>query len=63
MRPFPLVPSLSSLAQAKTLVIKSFADIVIKRFIDPNLRDRMTVKLLAAAPRKDRATKGTYQSI
>ncbi|CAM9905294.1 unnamed protein product [Ectocarpus sp. 4 AP-2014] len=49
--------------QAKTLVIKSFADIVVKRFIDPNLRERLTVKLLAAAPRGDRATKGTYQSI
>lgn len=49
--------------QAKTLVIKSFADIVIKRFIDPNLRERLTGKLLAAAPREDRAVKGVYQSI
>lgn len=59
----PLLSPLCPLTQAKTLVIKSFADIVIKRFIDPDLRDRMTVKLLAAAPRADRATKGTYQSI
>ncbi|CAM9749930.1 unnamed protein product [Pylaiella littoralis] len=49
--------------QAKTLVIKSFADIVVKRFIDPDLRERLTAKLLEAAPREDRATRGTYQSI
>eukprot|EP00752_Nemacystus_decipiens_P011214 g9965.t1 len=49
--------------EAKTLVIKSFADIVIKRFADPNIRPRLAEKLLAAAPRADRATKGTYQSI
>ncbi|CAN0189894.1 unnamed protein product, partial [Hapterophycus canaliculatus] len=48
---------------AKTLVIKSFADIVVKRFIDPNMRERLTDKLLAAAPRADRATKGSFQSI
>ncbi|CAM9685483.1 unnamed protein product, partial [Ascophyllum nodosum] len=49
--------------QAKTLMIKSFADIVVERFVDKSLRERITPKLLAAAPREERAVKGQFRSI
>lgn len=44
-------------------MITSFADVVILRFVDSALRERVKKKLLDATPEEDRAVKGIFNSI